>query len=93
MHMDPSVPNYGQPGHGAQLVAGMALAVEPMVNRGSRHTRLLEDGWTVVTQDSHWSAHFEHTVAITEQGPWILTAHDGGAERFEAAGVATPAGR
>jgi len=91
MHMDPSVPNYGQPGHGPSLVAGMALAVEPMVNLGSRHTRVLEDDWTVVTQDGAWSAHFEHTVAITESGPWVLTAHDGGAERFVALGVATPA--
>jgi len=91
MHMEPSVPNYGQPGHGPSLVAGMALAVEPMVNLGSRHTRVLKDDWTVVTQDGRWSAHFEHTVAITEQGPWVLTAHDGGAARFAALGVATPA--
>ncbi len=58
------------------------LAVEPMVNLGSRHTRILDDEWTVVTQDGRWSAHFEHTVAVTPEGPWVLTALDGGAARF-----------
>jgi methionyl aminopeptidase len=87
MHMEPSVPNYGQPGHGPELLAGMALAVEPMVNLGSRHTRVLADDWTVVTDDGAWSAHFEHTVAITETGPWVLTAHDGGAAQFAAGGT------
>ena len=82
MHMDPSVPNYGQPGHGPKLVPGMALAIEPMVNLGGRHTRTLDDEWTVVTVDGRRSAHFEHTVAITEDGPWVLTAHDGGVERL-----------
>ena len=87
MHMDPSVPNYGQPGHGPKLVVGMALAIEPMVNLGGRHTRTLDDEWTVVTLDGSWSAHFEHTVAITSDGPWVLTAHDGGAARLSALGV------
>lgn len=73
MHMDPSVPNYGQPGHGPKLVAGMALAIEPMVNLGGRHTKTLDDDWTVVTVDGSWSAHFEHTVAITPEGPRVLT--------------------
>ena len=91
MHMEPSVPNYGQPGHGPHLETGMALAVEPMVNLGGRHTRLLDDDWTVVTLDGQWSAHFEHTVAITEQGPWVLTAHDGGAARFSSLDIPTPA--
>ena len=91
MHMDPSVPNYGQPGHGPKLVAGMALAIEPMVNLGGRHTKTLDDEWTVVTVDGRWSAHFEHTVAITADGPWVTTAHDGGAERLAALGVSTPA--
>ena len=91
MHMEPSVPNYGQPGHGPRLVAGMALAIEPMVNLGGRHTQTLDDEWTVVTVDGRWSAHFEHTVAITAEGPWVLTAHDGGAERLAALGVPTPA--
>jgi methionyl aminopeptidase len=92
MHMDPQVPNYGVPGKGARLAAGMALAVEPMVNLGERFTRVLDDEWTVVTADGRRSAHFEHTVALTEHGPWVLTALDGGAERFAALGVRTPAG-
>lgn len=91
MHMEPSVPNYGQPGHGPTLEVGMALAIEPMVNLGGRHTKTLADEWTVVTVDGRWSAHFEHTVAITADGPWVLTAHDGGAERLAALGVPTPA--
>jgi methionyl aminopeptidase len=91
MHMDPQVPNYGTPGRGARLVAGMALAVEPMVNLGDRFTRLTDDDWTVVTADGARSAHFEHTVAITERGPWVLTALDGGAARFAALAVASPA--
>jgi methionyl aminopeptidase len=91
MHMEPSVPNYGQPGHGPRLVAGMAVAVEPMVTLGGRHTRVLDDDWTVVTLDGGWAAHFEHTVAVTDEGPWVLTAHDGGAERFAALGVTSPA--
>ncbi len=91
MHMEPSVPNYGSPGHGPNLVTGMAVAVEPMVNLGSRHTAELDDGWTVVTVDGARSAHFEHTVAITTAGPWVLTATDGGRSRFAALGVPTPA--
>jgi methionyl aminopeptidase len=91
MHMDPSVPNYGQAGHGPKLVPGMALAIEPMVNLGGRHTRTLDDEWTVVTVDGQWSAHFEHTVAITPEGPWVLTAHDGGAQRLRELGIPTPA--
>jgi methionyl aminopeptidase len=82
MHMPPSVPNYGPPGHGPVLRVGMALAVEPMVTAGSRATELLDDDWTVVTGDGSWSAHFEHTVAITEAGPWVLTSADGGASRL-----------
>jgi methionyl aminopeptidase len=91
MHMEPSVPNYGQPGHGPRLVAGMAVAVEPMVTLGGRHTQVLDDDWTVVTVDGGWAAHFEHTVAVTDEGPWVLTAHDGGAARFAALGVTSPA--
>jgi methionyl aminopeptidase len=91
MHMEPSVPNYGSPGHGPRLVAGMAVAVEPMVNLGGRHTVETDDGWTVVTADGARSAHFEHTVAITPAGPWVLTAADGGRSRFAAMGVPTPA--
>ena len=78
MHMDPPVPNYGRPGRGPRLRAGMALAIEPMVVLGSPETILLDDGWTVITADGSWAAHFEHTVAITADGSWVLTAADGG---------------
>jgi methionyl aminopeptidase len=73
MHMDPPVPNYGSPGHGPRLRAGMALAIEPMITRGGARTLELADGWTVVTLDGSRAAHFEHTVAITPDGPWVLT--------------------
>ncbi len=86
MHMDPPVPNYGRAGRGLRLRAGLALAVEPMVTLGSPETVLLEDGWTVVTADRSWAAHFEHTVAITPGGPWVLTAEDGGTSGFAAYG-------
>jgi methionyl aminopeptidase len=82
MHMDPPVPNYGRPGRGPRLRAGMALAIEPMVMLGSPETVLLDDGWTVITADGSWAAHFEHTVAITADGPWVLTAEDGGQARL-----------
>ncbi len=83
MHMDPAVPNFGRAGRGPVLVEGMALAVEPMLVLGSPRTRLLDDGWTVVSADGGLSAHFEHTVAITAEGPWVLTALDGGSSGFE----------
>jgi methionyl aminopeptidase len=79
MHMDPPVPNYGRPGRGPVLTEGMALAIEPMLVLGDHETDVLDDGWTVVTSDRSWAAHFEHTVAITADGPWVLTADDGGA--------------
>ncbi len=82
MHMDPPVPNYGRPGRGPRLRPGMALAIEPMVILGGPETVLLDDGWTVVTADGSWAAHFEHTVAITSDGPWVLTAEDGGTSGF-----------
>jgi methionyl aminopeptidase len=85
MHMDPPVPNYGRPGRGPLLVEGMALAVEPMLVLGDPETRLLDDDWTVVTEDGSRAAHFEHTVAITADGPWVLTAADGGASGLAAA--------
>ncbi len=91
MHMPPSVPNYGPPGRGRQLETGMALAVEPMVTAGGNETQLLADGWTVVTVDGSWSAHFEHTVAITAAGPWVLTAADGGEARLAGHGAPTTA--
>ena len=77
MHMDPPVPNYGRPGRGPVLADGMALAIEPLLVLGSPDTRLLGDGWTVVSEDGSWSAHFEHTVAITAAGPWVLTTAAG----------------
>jgi methionyl aminopeptidase len=86
MHMDPPVPNYGRAGRGLRLRPGLALAVEPMVTLGSPETILLEDGWTVVTADGSRAAHFEHTVAITPGGPWVLTAEDGGTSGFAACG-------
>lgn len=78
MHMDPAVPNFGKPGRGPVLTEGMALAIEPMLVLGHPRTRLRDDGWTVVSADGSWAAHFEHTVAITAHGPWVLTAEDGG---------------
>jgi methionyl aminopeptidase len=73
MHEEPQVPNYGTPGQGARLQEGMVLAIEPMVNSGKPDVRLLDDEWTAVTADGSDSAHFEHTVAVTSNGPWILT--------------------
>jgi methionyl aminopeptidase len=77
MHEEPQVPNYGRPGRGLRLQVGLALAIEPMVNEGGPETRVLDDGWTVVTRDGSRSAHFEHTVAITPTGPEVLTLLDG----------------
>ena len=91
MHLPPDVPNYGRPGQGPRLVPGLALAVEPMVTRGTHEVHHLADDWTVVTDDGSRAAHFEHTVAVTEAGPWVLTALDGGAARFAELGVASPA--
>ena len=73
LHEEPQVPNYGSPGRGPLLKSGMVLAIEPMLNVGTRETKVLEDGWTVVTSDGKLCAHFEHTIAITEAGPEILT--------------------
>lgn len=74
LHEEPQVPNFGPPGRGPRLKAGMILAIEPMVNAGDADVEILDDGWTVVTADGQLSAHFEHTVAITDEGPHILTA-------------------
>ena len=74
MHEAPQVPNYGHRGHGLRLRSGLAIAIEPMANAGGEGVLVLNDGWTVVTQDKSLSAHFEHTVAITESGPKVLTA-------------------
>lgn len=73
LHEDPQVPNYGPKGKGIALKVGMVLAIEPMINVGGPEVKVLSDGWTAVTQDKSLSAHFEHTVAITEQGPEVLT--------------------
>ncbi len=73
MHEDPQIPNYGKPGKGPKIKKGYVFAVEPMINVGSHHTKTLKDGWTVVTIDGQPSAHVEHTIAITEEGPEVLT--------------------
>lgn len=73
LHEDPSVPNFGRPGHGPRISTGMVIAIEPMVNAGTENVRELANGWTVVTTDGKLSAHYEHTVAITEDGPVCLT--------------------
>jgi methionyl aminopeptidase len=73
LHEEPQVPNYGDSQWGVRLKKGMTLAIEPMVNAGSDDVRVLDDGWTAVTSDGSLSAHFEHTIAVTENGPKILT--------------------
>ena len=87
MHQEPHLLNYGRPGRGPTLVEGMALAVEPMLTTGARFTHELDDGWTVSTVDGGLAAHFEHTFVLTDRGPWVLTALDGGADRLGALGV------
>lgn len=73
LHEDPQIPNYGRPGKGPKLKEGMVLAIEPMVNYGTHYVNMLGDGWTIITRDSKKSAHYEHTIAITEDEPLILT--------------------
>jgi len=92
MHQDPQVYNYvgRRMPRGPELVKGLALAVEPMVNLGTRETRVLDDEWTVVTADGAASAHFEHTFTLTERGPWVLTALDGGQARLQELGALRP---
>ncbi len=87
MHMAPNVPNYGRKGRGPAIVEGLALAVEPMVTLGTKHTDLLEDEWTVATVDGSVAAHFEHTFTVTPRGAWVLTSLDGGAARLAELGV------
>jgi methionyl aminopeptidase len=79
LHEDPQIPNYGEPGRGPVIRPGLVVAIEPMVNVGSWRTRLLADRWTVVTADKSLSAHFEHTIAVTDDGPEVLTARPAGA--------------
>jgi methionyl aminopeptidase len=76
MHEDPQIPNYGKPGLGPKIKSGYVFAIEPMVNLGSHHTKVLKDKWTVVTVDGQPSAHVEHTIAITDEGPEVLTLVD-----------------
>jgi methionyl aminopeptidase len=78
MHEDPQVPNYGRPGTGPRLKEGWVLAIEPMVNQGAHEINILSDGWTVKTKDGRVSSHFEHTIAVTEDGPVVLTALEDG---------------
>ena len=87
MHMPPNVPNYGRPGKGPKLVRGLALAVEPMITAGTIDTAVLDDDWTVVTDDGSLAAHFEHTFTLTDTGVWVLTALDGGRERLAELGA------
>ena len=76
MHEAPEVPNFGTPGRGVRLLPGMTIAIEPMVNAGTKDVIVQKDGWTTVTADGKYSAHFEHSVAITSNGPVILTLPD-----------------
>jgi len=91
MHLAPAVENYGPGGRGPMLKPGLALAIEPMLTFGSADTDVLADQWTVVTSDASRAAHWEHSVAITDEGPWVLTAPDGGAAAFARMGIASPA--
>jgi methionyl aminopeptidase len=87
MHMPPNVPNVGRPGKGPKLVRGLALAVEPMITAGTIDTAVLDDDWTVVTDDGSLAAHFEHTFTLTDTGTWVLTALDGGRAKLAELGV------
>lgn len=87
MHQDPQVPNYRVRDKGVRVRAGLVVAVEPMLTRGGAATRVLDDGWTVVSADGSRSAHFEHTVAVGENGLWVLTALDGGEEQLTRLGA------
>ncbi|RKX18474.1 MAG: type I methionyl aminopeptidase, partial [Candidatus Zixiibacteriota bacterium] len=73
MHEEPQVPNYGRPHSGVPLKAGLVIAIEPMVNSGAYQVKMLDDNWTIVTFDGKKSVHFEHTIAVTENGPIVLT--------------------
>lgn len=88
MHQDPHVLNYGTPGRGVKLQKGVCLAIEPMLTLGTDDSYELDDGWTIVTADGSWSAHWEHSVALLADGLWVLTAVDGGRAELAARGVA-----
>lgn len=87
MHQPPDVPNYGRPGRGPRIVPGLALAIEPMITLGSSEGVVLEDEWTVATADGSRAAHWEHTITVTKQGLWVLTALDGGEAELAARGL------
>lgn len=88
MHQEPHVLNFGKPGNGPELIVGMALAIEPMITRGTHKTKVLEDEWTVVSQDSSRGAHFEHSFALLPDGkPFVLTSFDGGRAKLASLGV------
>jgi len=87
MHMEPHVLNYGRPGLGPKLVSGMTLAIEPMITLGGPETMMLADSWTVATVDRSPAAHWEHTMALLDDGLWVLTAEDGGRAELSARGV------
>lgn len=91
MHEPPEVLNYRTRDRGARIRPGLCVAVEPMITRGARFTQVLEDDWTVVTDDGARASHWEHTVAVLEDGIWVLTAHDGGAARLAELGVTVAA--
>ena len=90
MHMEPHILNFGQAGNGPVLEVGMSLAIEPMVTAGKHHVEVLDDDWTVTTRDGALASHWEHTVAITEEGPWVLTALDGGVAKLRELGLDVP---
>jgi len=87
MHLPPDVPNVGRPRRGPTLTEGLCLAIEPMVTLGGHQTALADDEWTVVTVDGSWAAHWEHTIAVTPHGLWVLTALDGGEEELTRRGL------
>ncbi|HVX45675.1 MAG TPA: M24 family metallopeptidase, partial [Mycobacteriales bacterium] len=87
MHQDPHVLNHSRQAKGPRLVEGMALAIEPMLTAGDPATEELDDGWTVITRDGSYAAHFEHTFTLTADGPWVLTALDGGQAKLAEYGV------
>ena len=87
LHEEPQIANYGEPGRGPRLAEGMVLAIEPMVNMGRPAVKVLRDGWTAVTRDGSLSAHFEHTVAVTKDGPLVLTERTGAPAGSNGSGV------
>jgi methionyl aminopeptidase len=87
MHQPPDVPNFGRPGRGPKIVEGLALAVEPMLTLGSPDNTVLDDGWTVITDDGRPACHWEHSITVTRDGLWVLTAEDGGEQMLNALGA------